>query len=382
MNEGLSKKRHLKVGILGAGQLALMLAESVLKKGCEVQVYAQSLEEPACSIAHNVLLGAVDDAKKLKNFFEISDIILLESEFFQPDLLLELEGLTKASVFPSPCAYKKLYSKENQKDFFRRIGIPSVRFAKVKKKEDIEEINFSAPYMVKLSSGGYDGYGNFEIKTLEELKNKVDELSNNYQKTLIIEQKIIIKNEYASMLIKNEKNSIIFPPCQTVQEDSICKMVIFPSGLNSDKSQELLNYMKIIDENLKGVGVFAFEFFEDQNGSILVNEAAPRVHNSYHYTMEAYNKSQFDLFFDAVLGHELKIPKLQHKYLSMVNLLGQSTGTDYQLNFPHFEGDFEFKIHMYRKKQSFLGRKLGHITLYGPEENFQFAQKINEEYRL
>lgn len=375
-----------KIGILGGGQLAFLLAKAAFKKGLDVYVYAQNGEEPACTIATKAIIGLQNDELLLESFFNQCDVVSLESEFFTPSLLEKLESKTGTKVYPTLNAYSSLYSKENQKKFFKKFQIPVVKYANIKNREEFDLIDFEGPYMVKLSTGGYDGYGNFFVQDRIQLEKKILELSSRdkiiFDKTFIVEQFIQIKNEFASILFKSNNSSLVLPPCQTFQEDSICKLVKFPAKMHEKQYRDLMNIMKRIENGLDGHGVFAFEFFEDTKGNILVNEAAPRVHNSYHFSMEAFEKNQFDLFLNTVLGEKLESPKQCHAFVSMVNILGQSTGENYDLKIPKFLGDYKYNVHMYGKKMSRVGRKMGHVTLYGETQNFDFAKKINKEYVL
>ncbi len=379
-----SQNRKAKLGILGGGQLASLLASSALTRDrdFEVFVYVQSTDEPACALAQHVYIGQVNNPEHLKEFFQLCDVVLLESEFFDPNILAQVVETTQTRVFPGLNAYEKLYSKENQKKFFQSIGVSHIPYAQISKQVDLAQLEFEGPYMVKLSHGGYDGYGNLEVKDREELKDKLTSFTENFTRTVLVEKKISIKNEFASLLVKNQHSSVILPPCQTYQEDSICKLVKYPANIQQENFDKIMQIMETLNENLHDTGIFAFEFFEDEDGEIFINEAAPRVHNSYHYTIEGFEKSQFDLFLDAVWDCDLKLPKQCHEYLAMVNILGQSQGENYHLNFPNIDGEYDFKIHMYGKKQSKPGRKLGHVTLYGKEDNFQIAKNLNKEYHI
>ena len=377
-----SKDLRTKVGILGGGQLAALLARSARTRDCEIFVYVNSIVEPACAWANHVFVGKVDDRDGLKDFFKLCDVVLLESEFFDPHTLSEVSQAAKVNVFPGLNAYEQLFSKENQKAFFSSINVPCVPYLKINQQEDLKNLNFDGPYIVKLSHGGYDGYGNFELNTKSDLLEKIDEFTQNYTRTVLIEKRINIKNEFASLLIKNQKGHLILPACQTFQEESICKLVKYPAQIDKNSEQAIMSIMETLNQNIHDTGIYAFEFFEDVGGNVYINEAAPRVHNSYHYTIEAFNKSQFDLFLDAVLDCELKMPQQQHAHLTMVNILGQSQSEKYSLEFPNLNGNFDFKIHMYGKKECKPGRKMGHVTLFGPDENYMIGQKLSQEYRI
>jgi phosphoribosylaminoimidazole carboxylase (NCAIR synthetase) len=183
------------------------------------------------------------------------------------------------------------------------------------------------------------------------------------------------------MLIKGTKSSIIFPICKTIQKNSVCEIVEFPSDLSVEDAVYIENCLKKIDKNLNGIGVFAFEFFKTPTG-ILINEAAPRVHNSYHFSVEGFDFSQFDYITEILKDEDLPAVNIKHDYLAMVNILGQSNTKEYRLKLPSLPKTVGHKVHMYGKSESRKGRKMGHLTIFGNENNFQQAQIINNGYNI
>ena len=369
-------------GILGGGQLAALLCEVLKRENLPILIYAQSNDEPACNLATEVIIGEKNNKESLIEFFQKSDYVLLESEFYSPDLLKELEEKSQTRIYPPLSTYQELYSKADQKNFYKKNEIPNVKFHNIKTKEDFESLDFDGPYMVKVSHGGYDGYGNFVIESKSELTEKIETLSKKFSVPLVIEQFIKIKSEFACQIIVGKEDYLVLPPCRTIQEDSICRLVQFPAELASNIEKQLENIMQTLGKALNGPGIYAFEFFETMNGEVLVNEAAPRVHNSYHFSIEGLEKSQFELFIDAVLEKPLISKNPKYSYISMINLLGHSEGEDFELALPKLNGDFEMNVHMYGKKVCKPGRKMGHITLYGNVPNFEYAKIISSEYKL
>ncbi|MBT4793182.1 MAG: ATP-grasp domain-containing protein [Halobacteriovoraceae bacterium] len=376
-----TSKSHI-IGILGGGQLALMLMDSAVKKGHEVVIYAQNLDEPACQKAKRSVIGSQTDQEQLLAFFRCVDSVVLESEFYSPELLEFLVSKTKTKILPSLSAYKHLYAKNRQKTFFKQAGIAFVNSVVVSTEQDLELVDFSAPYMLKLSHGGYDGYGNLVVENAKDLKAKVCEFSDNYSQNIIIEQLIQIKSEYASMLVKGRKDNLIFPTCKTYQENSICHLVEFPAPIGEKQASKISKFMQKINHSLDGEGVFAFEFFEDDRGDIYVNECAPRVHNSYHFTMENFEQSQFDYMIDIAVDEKISAVSVLHSHGTMINLLGQKNSSTYKLIIPETSSKQVYAEHMYLKKQNKIGRKMGHLTLYGDQSSLEIAKKIKKEYKL
>lgn len=368
------------IGLLGAGQLASLIAASLVKLDVVISVYAKELNEPACCYAKYIQLGQMNDFSRLEEFFNFCDIVILESEFFDLELLKKLEAKTQTKIFPELSAYEKLCTKNRQKEFFKKCKVPFAKTSTVLNEEDTSTL--VAPVMLKHSFGSYDGYGNLLIKDQGKVSDLIREFSQNFSKQVLVEKYLDIKNEYACMLIKSKEQSYILSPVKTHQENNICHLVSFPAKIGKEQEKKIYSYMQLIDENLCGQGVFAFEFFETMEGEILINEAAPRVHNSYHFSIEGMNYSQFDLMAYIALGREL--PKVQSLYsnIVMINILGQAQGENYSLTLPELEQPLEFKIHLYGKKESRVGRKLGHITLYGDKPVLEIAKYISSEYKI
>lgn len=375
-------KNRPTIGILGAGQLGAMLVNSFNSTGCELVVYTQSLDEPACKLVPTVIVGDKNEKSKLSEFFSNCDHVILESEFYSPLLLKELARDHQTELFPSLDSYELLYSKKNQKIFFNNNNVSNVRSMTIKSDRDVEQVDFKAPFMAKLSTGSYDGYGNLLIRDKEDLRGKLQKFSDNFQTPIILEQFVDIVEEFAVMLVKFDEGFEILPPCQTVQKESICVQVNFPMKMVHSVRGQVDEAMKKIANALPGKGLFAFEFFITREGEVLVNEAAPRVHNSYHFSMEAFNLSQFDIVRELVLGRKLKKLEIEHSYASMINILGTRKSESYELKIPVLSGEYHVGTHMYGKKLMKPGRKMGHVTVYGERDVSKIAKHIYEEYTL
>lgn len=374
----MKEMKKMTIGFLGGGQLASLLAQSALKREVNLCVYCQGLEEPAVSLVKQVFIGERDDEIKITEFFRHCDIVLLESEFFSFEFLQKMSDTTGTPVYPELNDYRKLYTKENQKKFFLQNGIPCTPF-QIVSEYDLPMVEF--PAILKLSHGGYDGYGNFQVNTNEEYLEALSKIRKKSDQTLLLEQKITIKKEFAALLVKGKNDSFIYPPCETIQREHVCRFVKRAPFLDENVEKQINLIMEVINQNLAGPGIYAFEFFETQAGDILVNEAAPRVHNSFHYSIEGYSASQFDMFLSAVLDEQLDRPETRYDYITMVNILGIGKG-EYQLSFPDIGADWDFNIHMYGKRESRVGRKLGHVTLFGNRDNFQQGEFISQRYKL
>ncbi len=363
-----------RLGLLGGGQLANLIASSAVKRDFEISAYCDSIDDPIVSLCQDIFVGERDDKVKLKNFFKSVDLVCLESEFFDVDLLVKLQKETGTKVYPELADYKKLYTKKNQKTLMDALGIDYAKTFDPSVEEDLQY-----PLVLKMSHGGYDGYGNKIVHSKEELDGLRQDprFSNSF-----LEEKLDLRNEYACLLVKGLRDDFIFDPCLTVQQDQKCLFVEDGERVSSLVKMEIKERVQKISVALSGPGVYAFEFFETMDGRILFNEAAPRVHNSFHFSIEGYSHSQFDMFINAIVDSELYIPKRRYLNLTMLNIIGRDNGA-YQLSFPYKEELCPYKIHMYGKKESRPGRKLGHITFFDNQNTTsESAHWVEKEYRL
>lgn len=362
---------RLKLGLLGGGQLAALTAQAALNRDLELIGFCNTIHDPLVSFCDKIFLGSNLDQDVLKNFFNYCDKVLLESEFFDYDLLIQLEEDSHSKIYPELSDYKNLYTKRNQKEFMQKIGVPLAPTF------NLQANDIPFPCIVKKSHGGYDGYGNWEIASQSELddfkRNKID---NEY----FIEEKLQIITEYAALLVKGRNHDFIFDICETVQVEHQCLYVHQGPEISEEDNIKIKEITKKISQHLSGPGIYAFEFFKTNKG-IVFNEAAPRVHNSFHFSIEAYSHSQFEMFLSAVLDETLDIPELKYKRATMLNIVGREQG-DYHLSFPYQSEMSPYKIHMYGKSESRPGRKLGHITFFGDERVRQSAEAVQGSYNL
>lgn len=363
-----------RLGFLGGGQLANLTALSAIKREFHISAYCDSIDDPIVSLCSDIYIGKRDDKIKLKKFFESVDLICLESEFFDVELLISLQEESGTKVYPELSDYKKLYTKKNQKALMDSLGI---QYAKTFSTS--QEGDFQYPVILKKSHGGYDGYGNREVHSSEELA-KI--LNDRNFKNAFLEEKLELENEYACLLVKGKNQSYIYDPCLTIQENQKCLFVEDGERVSNTVKNEIKEKVQKISDVLCGPGVYAFEFFETSNGQVLFNEAAPRVHNSFHFSIEGYTYSQFDMFINAIADEELYTPVRRYSHLTMLNIVGKDNGS-YQLSFPYKDELCAYKIHMYGKKESRPGRKLGHITFFDNQNTTSdSAHWVEKEYRL
>lgn len=354
------KALPLKIGFLGGGQLARMMVLEAHRLGLEPHVFSASPTDPAAQVTAFHHVGMLSDFKTLHDFAQKMDYLTFESEFVPAKVLSELENTVDSEIFPRPSIMKQLQNRLSQKQTLLKYKVPTAPFVAIENFRELESVweTFQGPFVLKSNFGGYDGYGTFFAKKatdLESLGEKLPESPQGY----MAEQMIKFKREVAAILVRTSTGeSIALPLVETMQTQGRCDWVRGPISHKAWPSlqKRLFHMMK----ELNYVGALGVEMF-DTGTELWVNELAPRVHNSGHYSQNALSESQFALHVKAGLG--LKIPKLKilSPQFAMVNLLGQSEET---LQAPaHLTGE----LHLYGKAENRPGRKMGHVNYLGPK---------------
>ncbi|NES02328.1 MAG: 5-(carboxyamino)imidazole ribonucleotide synthase [Okeania sp. SIO2F4] len=349
-----------KVGVIGGGQLAWMMADAAKKLGVDLIIQTPRKDDPAVSIAKDIILAEIDDAQATTKLANSSDVITFENEFINID---ELSHLLKNNLIfrPSLSVLKPLLDKYEQLCYLRNLGLPVPNFWEWGK--EIESLSF--PLVLKARRHGYDGQGTFIIKDIESLKSQGNS-------EIFIQEFIPFEREIAVIAARGVTGEVkIYPVVETQQENQVCRRVFVP-----DENLELVKEIEAIAHsllnNLEVVGVFGIEMFITKDKKVLINEIAPRTHNSGHYTLDACETSQFEQHLRAVCGLPLGSTTLKTRGAVMVNLLGYEFGENHYLTkrqmlekIPHAS------VWWYGKTESRPGRKLGHVTVLLDEENFE-----------
>jgi 5-(carboxyamino)imidazole ribonucleotide synthase len=367
---------NTKVGVIGGGQLAWMMADAAKKLGIELYIQTPSSQDPAVSIAKNVVIAKIDDANATEKLAGYCDIITFENEFID---LQALTILAKKGVqfYPSLETLSPLLDKYNQIDCLQKIGIPVPKFTITKSLETMEKtLNF--PVVVKARRNGYDGKGTWIVKNeeaLESLKKSLESIE------IFIQEFIAFERELAVMAARSVAGEIItYPVVETQQKHQVCHTVIVPADISSEISLQIEAIARQILEKLNVVGIFGIELFLTSNKKVLVNEIAPRTHNSGHYTLDACLTSQFEQQLRAVTGLPLGSIELKSTGAVMVNLLGYENATsDYQNKCDRLAQIPQAYVHWYGKNESRPGRKLGHVTVLLDKRELTKAQSIASE---
>ncbi len=366
------------IGILGGGQLAKMLANSAYTLGLNIGVIDKEECTPAGDMTQLEFSEGWNKTNDLADFSELCDIVTLENEFIDPKILKTVQK--DAPVYPTPETMELVQDKYIQKQTFLKAGISVPDFEALNNEDDAHKFaeKFGFPFIIKTRKLGYDGYGNYSISNKEDISDAFKKFS---KKLLMAERFINFTKELAVMVARSTKGEIAVYPCvETIQKNHICNQVIAPAPIDVElqkKAQEIA--VKCV-EAINGVGVFGIELFLSLDGEILVNEIAPRPHNSGHYTIEACVTSQYENCIRAILGLPLGSTDMLKPTAVMINLLGQRDGEGTPADVTKILEFNRAKLHLYNKKSSRKGRKMGHITVLGDEliETLKYAENAAE----
>lgn len=355
-----------KVGVIGGGQLAWMMAAGAKSLGIELSVQTPKSDDPACAIAQKTFLGPIAEASTTSKMAKSCDVITFENEFIDLPALqaLEQQGVT---FYPQLDCLKPLLDKYEQRRYCDRINLPSPTFATLTDSSDLSSLEekvdtVGLPLALKTRRHGYDGQGTFILKTLEEIKTTWKTLC--YQPVLL-EAFVPFEKELAVMVARDRQgNTAVYPVVETQQIDQVCRHVIAPARVEQTIVDEVNAIARTLVSSLEVVGIFGIELFLTQDGKVLINEIAPRTHNSGHYTLDTCATSQFEQQLRAVSGRELGSVEMTSSGAVMINLLGtQNADTDYTEERKAIAQIPNANLYWYGKKQSRLGRKLGHVTI-------------------
>jgi len=349
------------LGIIGGGQLGMMITEAAKKMTehiSEVIVLDPTKNCPAAQVGAKQIVADFKDEKAIRELAERSDLITYEIESGNSEVLKSVEG--KTEINPSPETLKIIQDKLLQKTFLHEHKIPVADFIQVNNIEDLENglKKFGYPSLLKIRRDAYDGRGNYKINSQDEIKKA---FSYFREKNLMLEKFVPFKIEVSIIAARNTKGQIkTYPLVENIHEHNILRQTIAPARVSKEIAEKAQKIAETTMDVLKGAGVFGIEMFVDSNDGILINEIAPRVHNSGHHSLQSSETSQFEQHLRAILGLELGSVNLVHPTV-MYNILGSED----------FEGEYKpiviteknVFLKMYGKKISKPLRKLGHINI-------------------
>lgn len=354
-----------KIGIIGGGQLGKMMILEAKKLGCYVTILDPTKDCPASSICDNHIVASFSDREAIFSLASQCDVLTYEFEHIDYKCLVELEELGH-KIYPSPTCLKTIQNKFTQKTILKENNISVPEFRLVASVEDIKNVakEFSYPIILKSCTGGYDGKGNFVIKCEEDVEKGFLALNPNFNVQLMVEKFIDFEMEVSVLACGGLNKDIkVYPVGNNIHRDNILYKTLVPANISEDSKQKAINIAHNIISIFNGVGMFCVEFFITKNGDVLVNEIAPRPHNSGHYTIEGCVTSQFENHIRAILSLPLGSTSLL-KPTVMINILGEDgykgdTLVEDVVEALSIENVF---VHIYGKKQTVPKRKMGHIT--------------------
>ena len=352
------------LGIIGGGQLGMMLTEAAqnLDDISKIIVLDPTENCPAAKVGAQQIIADFKDEDAIKKLSELSDIITYEIESGNSDVLKKLEENTE--INPSPDTLRIIQDKLLQKQFLQKNGIAVAEFEKIENKEELNQMidKMGLPLLLKTRRDAYDGRGNYKINSKSEIDDALDLFSG---KTLMVEKFVKFEKEVSVIAARNTKGDIsTYPVVENIHENNILRTTIAPGRVSEIVRKEAEKIAEKTMEVLHGAGVFGIEMFVTSDDEILINEIAPRVHNSGHHTLQSCNTSQFEQHLRAILGMDLGDSSIKTPTI-MYNILGPKT----------FQGEYNvlFKkqdnIHlkMYGKLESKPQRKIGHVNVVDVE---------------
>ncbi|KAI0079034.1 Phosphoribosylaminoimidazole carboxylase [Panus rudis PR-1116 ss-1] len=374
------------VGILGGGQLGRMLAESASLLNIDVVILDSGNYTPAKQIvsprtpekAH--IDGSFADPAKIRELASKVDVLTVEIEHVNADVLGEIEKNVPLGIHPSPSTVRTIQDKFVQKEHLVSHGLPISTFRSVERtKESIQSAidTLGLPLMLKSRTLAYDGRGNFVIRDASQIDEALDALKD---RPLYAEKWVPFALEIAVMVVRTREGEVVsYPAVQTIHKENICHLVFAPlrSGADPTVPERARKIAENAVRSFQGAGVFGVEMFLLKDGTIYLNEIAPRPHNSGHYTIEACETSQYENHLRAILGLPLGSTALKVPSAVMLNILGASSDHQEIIDFAKFSLTIPgATVHLYGKSECRKGRKMGHITIVAPSD-----AELNERLR-
>ncbi len=343
---------EIKLGIIGGGQLGSMLCQAAKKLNIKTIIYSDDVESPAQNFCDEFISSEYSNKDKIYEFAKKVDVITYEFENIPYDTLNELNKLKPVS--PKPSVNRLIQHRLAEKDFINKLNIRTTRYVHVESKEDLLPLGDFLPGILKTTTMGYDGKGQFPINNLDQ----IDSLNISFENEYILEKLVKLKKEISVIITRFSNNKYeIYEPIENTHEDQILRHSKIPAEISEKLSEQSKEWAILIAEELKYIGTLCVEFFIDRNDNLYVNEIAPRVHNSGHLTINAYNVSQFENHVRAVCSLD-QIPLKKISNAEMINLIGDQI-VKYRDNPKVNDNQFLFD---YLKKDIKEKRKMGHLT--------------------
>lgn len=370
----------LKVGILGGGQLGRMLLQAAANYPVETWVMENDDQAPAAHLCHHFVKGDIRNYDDVYNFGKQLDAITIEIESVNEQALLKLEA-EGVAVYPKPSALHIIKNKIRQKQFYQDKQIPTSSFLVTNNLKELEQQVSFLPAVHKIGEGGYDGKGVQVVRS-------EDEIHKGFDAPSILEKMVTIEKEIAQIVAINNKGEIaLYPPVHMVfdQRLNLLDFQLSPAEIPEKIKWKIEAISIAVVKGLQSPGIFAVELFVDPQGEVFVNETAPRVHNSGHHTIEANYSSQFDMLWRIMLDFPLGNTK-SILPAAIVNIIGED-GYEGEAHYAGLNDILQMDnvfVHIYGKKQTKPGRKMGHVTIMSRErQDLSFtANRVKQQLKV
>jgi 5-(carboxyamino)imidazole ribonucleotide synthase len=352
-----------RIGIIGGGQLGRMMTIEAKKMGFYVTILDPVPHSPAGQVADEQIIAGYNEEKAIIDLANKVDFITFEIENTNGEFLDDLEKKTHCIINPTGKSWRLFQDKLEQKKLFEKGNIPQAKYIEIKEKEDLQKAKklLGFPFLLKARFDAYDGRGNFVIKNEKDIESAWNIFNG---KKLYAEAYIAFDKELAVMIARSDKGkTVAYPVVETIQKNNICHFVFAPAQITAKAYRASISLAVKTIKLLKGAGVFGIEMFKTPDDRVYINEIAPRVHNSGHYTIEGCVTSQFEQHIRAITGLPLGKTTMKFPAAVMANILGDRfgkidvQGLDNALRIPNVS------IHIYGKKETKHERKMGHITV-------------------
>ena len=339
------------LGIIGSGQLGSMLCQAAKKLNVRTVVISDDEQGPAQKYADQFIFAKYDNQQKIKQFIDKADVVTFEFENIPINILKQIEKEKK--VLPKPEINRIIQNRKLEKSFINELGIATTKWAFIEKAEDVTKNSNLLPGILKTNTLGYDGQGQFVLKSLADVKKDWC-----FTADYILEKKVNLKKEISVIITRFiDGETFIYEPIENLHKDQILKHSKIPANIDEKIYKQAQNNAKLIADKLDYVGSMCVEYFIDQDDNLLVNEIAPRVHNSGHLTINAFNISQFENHIRAVCGLKFEKPK-KNSNAEMINILGKEIEEYRSKTFKEDEFFFDYGKKIIKEK-----RKMGHLTI-------------------
>jgi 5-(carboxyamino)imidazole ribonucleotide synthase len=386
LNE-LSVSKPLSVGIIGGGQLGKMIALQAKRMALKICILDPCSCCPASSVSDELIVADFTDEEAIRKLATVSDVITYEIELASSKALMDLASKNHNLVNPSPETLRIIQDKYKQKSFLKENKLKVPTFELVNSEEQLSDLckDYGFPVILKARENSYDGRGNYLIRSKGEIPAAFSRFAGGgEERQLMVEKYVKFRQEISIMVARNRSGQITsFPVAENIHKDNILNLTIVPARVSDKVANNARKMAEKTLSALKGAGIFGIEMFVTHDDQVMINEIAPRPHNSGHYSIEACSVSQFEQHVRAILDLPMSEPRLLCPAVAMINILGPPnyvgpyviSGVTKLLSIPGLT------LHIYGKKISEPKRKLGHLTLLGKSMH-ETLSRVNTAKRI